>query len=129
MILCSHWPRKLFKSEKKIFRAKIEEPWDNLVLKTYPINFPLTLIYVGIVTHQHFISLWLSFKTTSRYSLISIRQNYYFDIFHDLTWNCLSTSEDLPGFTMICRKMLTKLFSFWHLLCRPFLRATICKNW
>ena len=33
-------------------------------------------------------------------------------VFHDLTRNCLLTSEDLPGFTMICRKMLTKLFLF-----------------
>ena len=50
-------------------------------------------------------------------------------VFPDLTWNCLLTSEDLPKFTMICRKMLTKLFLFWHLLCRTILRATICKNW
>ena len=48
-------------------------------------------------------------------------------VFHDLTWNCFLTFEDLPGFTMICRKMLTKLF--WHFLCRTILRATICKNW
>ena len=50
-------------------------------------------------------------------------------VFHDLTWYCLLTSEDLPRFTMICGKMLTKLVFVWHMLCRTILRATICKNW
>ena len=63
------------------------------------------------------------------YSLISFKQKYNLNM---LVWFDMKLFIDFWRFTRIYNDLqhtLTKLFLFWHLLCRTILRATICKNW
>ena len=59
---------------------------------------------------------WEALSSSSREWTVPLQLNLhqtellFWYVFHNLTWNCLLISEDLPGFTSSCICLLLKLF-------------------